>query len=380
MNGVQFEIPEGGRLICIADCHGDYVLLKRLLDRLQVQSNDVLAFIGDFSNKGTGNLACVSYLMQLSLYRKRTLVLAGNGEYANARDFASGDPQRILRYCAKWKTNNLYRDWAGQCGFDLIDEDNVQQVHTAVLSAFSDQLNWLYNLPLYALSDRYLLVHGSMAKIPEDGEATRDHLFGSQVLFSQPNETGRWQIVGHLPCANLGQGINEPFIDAAQKVINIDGGVNTLKYTQLNALVCTSTGFETISVDHYPLYEVKQTVEAQHKAPALPYRWNDRMGRVIEYGVDFCLFTTETGRSGMVKTQCVRMLEEGRAELSDCLGAVLSVTSGEPVKLLSNAFGSWCYIKKANGLTGFVPATCIGAAAPQYLASFEQCRVCAKMM
>lgn len=371
MNGVCFDIPQGGRLVCVSDCHGDYVLLRRLLDLAALRPQDVLAVIGDFSNKGPGNLACVSYLMDLSRTRAHTIILAGNGEYANTRAFLSGDRDKILRYCEKWPKNNLYRDWAGQCGFERIGPDNFQAVHDAVTGAFGDQLRWLRDLPLYAVNERYLLVHAGMERLPQDGQAGVECLSSDCFLKNGENHTGRWQIVGHWPVANLEPGLMEPLIDTERRIIGIDGGVNTHGYAQLNALICTPDGFETLHVDADLSAVAGADYDPPQMDPPLICDWTDRWVTVLCRGASFCKCRTRSGREGMVKNELLHKDADGELVLYAGRSALLPLKRGETVKVLDRRFDGWWYIKNGRGQLGFAPAALFAAPDTAAFPGFE---------
>lgn len=354
-NGVSFSVPENGRLIMIADCHGDYVLFKRLLKNLAICEDDVLAFLGDFSNKGAGSYACVNELMLLDKSRKNTIVLAGNGEYSNIRIFLSGDQDKILNYCKKWPKNNLYRDWAAQCGFSEITQDNFDRVHQSILASFSEQMQWLRDLPLYAVSDEFVLVHAAMPEIPSDGMATIGNLVSDDFIYTGENRTGRWQIIGHMPVNNM-QGQIVPCVDAQRKIINIDGGVNTVAFTQLNALIWSrKNGFELLFDDHDPTGIVLEDYDPAPQTP-LVHRWADRWITVLERGKSFSLCETRTGRVGMVKNEFIRADAKGDLIFAGAsYAALIQVRKGERVKIMDESADDHVFVKNTQGYLGYVP-------------------------
>ncbi len=363
MNGISFSVPAGGRLICIADCHGNYVLLKRLIERLSLRDEDVLAILGDFSNKGWGNLSCTAYLMHLEKTRPHTIVLAGNGEFANVRSFLRGDREWILGYIKKWPVKNIYLEWARQCGFTTVDETNIDMVHPVVLETFGDMMRWMRDLPLYAYNDDYLLVHSGLEEMPENGIASPDCL-DNRFLMGGCNRTGRWEIVGHLPVGNFLPGQLIPLC-REDKTIDIDGGTNTRDTEQLNALLCTPEGFLYTFEDQDEARIILQDYSPKPLPfPPIPYHWSDRAVDVLREEGPFCFCRTKKGREGLVKKESLVHDETGVQMIGCTLACLLPVHAGETVKVLDVSAKDYWLVKNRAGLMGYVPASIVGSVVP----------------
>ncbi|MBQ6240781.1 MAG: hypothetical protein IJK56_10570 [Firmicutes bacterium] len=360
MNGFTFTLPENGRLICIADCHGNYVLLRRLINRLDLQPQDTLAILGDFSNKGWGNLSCTAYLMYLEKARPRTFIFAGNGEYRNIRYFLEGDRDWILKYLKKWPTRNIYLEWAAECGFSTVTEDNFEEAHAAILDCFGDMMRWVRDLPLFAYNDRYLLVHSGLETLPEDGTADPSCI-ENDFLQNETNRTGRWEIVGHYPVANLYPGQMNPLVRADEHVIGIDGGVNTLRLEQLNALICTPDGFYYTFEDSDEAHVIAQDYAPQPlDRPPLIQKWPDVYVDVIRRDSSFSLCRSLQGREGYVKNECLVQDDKGLRMAKSTLAELLPVHAGEIVKLLDASSEDYWFVKNKAGLMGYVPKSAVG--------------------
>ena len=363
MNGFSFSIPENGRLVCIADCHGNYVLLKRLINRLDLQPEDTLAILGDFSNKGWGNLACTAYLMYLEKARPNTFILAGNGEYRNVRYFLNGDKEWILKYLKKWPVKNLYLEWARQCGFQTVNEDNFAEAQAAILECFGDMMRWIRDLPLYAYSDRYLLVHSGLEELPADGIAD-PNCIENDFEENGINRTGRWEIIGHYPVANLPPGQLNPLVHAENHVIGIDGGVNTTPLEQLNALICTSDGFYYTFEDKDETRVILTDYEPQPlDGPPLIQRWPDVYVEILRQDGPFSFCRSLRGREGYVKNECLIQDEKGLRMTRSTLAELLPVHKGDLVKLLDTSAKDYWFVKNTSGVIGYVPKEAVGTIA-----------------
>lgn len=68
------------RIIAIGDIHGNYDRLMSLLSKVNLTSKDLVIFLGDYTDRGSNNFACMQFLIQLSDYRN-VVFLTGNHEF-----------------------------------------------------------------------------------------------------------------------------------------------------------------------------------------------------------------------------------------------------------------------------------------------------------
>ena len=221
-------------------------------------------------------------------------------------------------------------------------------------------MRWVRDLPLYAVSDRYLLVHSGMEELPADGNASPDCIENG-FLVDGVNRTGHWQIVGHLPVGNLAPGQLIPLVRKEQQVIGIDGGINTHALEQLNALICTPEGFSYMFEDRYEARAViKNYAPEPLPEPPLLYRWSDRDVDILRDDGPFRYCRTKGGREGYVKTESLLSDETGTHVTTCTLAELLPVKAGDVVKLLDASAADYFLVKNATGRMGYVPASVIG--------------------
>ena len=69
------------RLIAIGDIHGEITKLNNLIEKLTLQNNDKLIFLGDYIDRGQGSKQVVDKLIELSKSYECEFLM-GNHEFA----------------------------------------------------------------------------------------------------------------------------------------------------------------------------------------------------------------------------------------------------------------------------------------------------------
>ncbi|MCL2371932.1 MAG: metallophosphoesterase [Defluviitaleaceae bacterium] len=233
----RIHIPDGKRVICISDIHGEIDLFKRLLGMIDFCDDDVLILPGDIYTKGS-------------------------------------HPHDTLKYCIKLDENpNVHilrgnADWGGD---DVSQQEN----------------QWLDALPDIIESDEYIFVHSGL-----NAGALEEQPSAKSVKFNNFMETAgkfdKWVVVGHwptamycheIPCAN-------PIINQEKKIISIDGG-NVLKPDgQLNAFIISSGQFSFMSADNLPKHTAMK--RQPESGGTLAITWLDRFVEIVEDGERLC--------------------------------------------------------------------------------------------
>ena len=75
-----------GRLIAIGDIHGEFYKLENLLEKLAIQKDDTLVFLGDYVDRGMYSKQVTDRLLELSKFCKCEF-LKGNHEYYMLKSF-----------------------------------------------------------------------------------------------------------------------------------------------------------------------------------------------------------------------------------------------------------------------------------------------------
>ena len=94
------------RTIVIGDIHGALKALVQLLDRLQLQPNDQLIFLGDYVDRGKQSLETICLLLAYKIkYPENFFILRGNHECASINRIYGFYDECKRRYNIKlWKT------------------------------------------------------------------------------------------------------------------------------------------------------------------------------------------------------------------------------------------------------------------------------------
>lgn len=127
----------------IADIHGQYTMLMDMLEQIDFGSSDRLYVLGDLTDRGPDSLAVVRYLMNQSNMQ----VIRGNHDQMLLNYFA-GKPGAEER----WMRNG------GKVTLDALLSVSSQERNAI--------LDWLDNLPLYMLWEKYILVHAGLRMRP----------------------------------------------------------------------------------------------------------------------------------------------------------------------------------------------------------------------
>ena len=122
----------------VADIHGNYDLLVKLLKKINFSKNDTLFVLGDVIDKGKD----VDKILNLLLVKmeNNAIVLAGNHEY----DFV------------KLMTNLIVKDASDE---ELI---NSAKNYLGVSNISIEQIDMIMNMPFYHEEDDFILVHAGV--------------------------------------------------------------------------------------------------------------------------------------------------------------------------------------------------------------------------
>jgi len=229
-------IPNGKRVICISDIHGELGLLKRLLSKVGFCNDDFLILLGDLYTKGSQCHETLKFCI---------------GICNNPNVFA-------LRGNADWKCDYLSEDEAG----------------------------WLDNLPHIIDAGDYVFVHSGLSSNYFCNPESELYLKYNNFMESA-SKFNKWVIVGHWPVSMYCKILcSNPIINEQKKIISIDGG-NVIKADgQLNAFIIEDGRFSFEYVDNLPDYTVKKS----HKESGgnFSVTWLDRFVEIIEDGERLC--------------------------------------------------------------------------------------------
>lgn len=138
------KLNQVGRTIAIGDVHGCIDELLELLEKLQLQAEDRLVFVGDLVDRGPDPVRVVRHVRDLTVTRPGTVVLKGNHED---------------KLC-KWRLREAQRLATGREN-KMRPPNDVRRAQWEALS--DEEVEWLRALPTYAvLDDNWLAVHAGL--------------------------------------------------------------------------------------------------------------------------------------------------------------------------------------------------------------------------
>ena len=358
----SLSLPKNARIIVISDIHGELELLQSLLERVNFKSEDYLIINGDLCEKGTNSLAVVSFMKGLSDKNSKVHVIEGNCDTL-VENLLEEDP-KLLNYITK-KENTLLNDCLKYIGVKLDTISNINELKNIVMKEFSNEINWLNELPTAIETDDFIFVHAGLENIPEWRKTTRENALTIPSFLDKGHQANKFIVVGHWPVINYPSEIpsNNPIIDLENKIIAIDGG-NIIKETgQLNALIIEKSPqgnrFSHTYTDRFIKSETIKDFQAESQMTgSISYPFFDISP--IEEGEDFTQCRQHgTNKKVCVKNEYIKQNKNGEYTVrTDVSCAQISVKKGEIVSILDNTCSGYTLIKK-DGLVGWISKNCL---------------------
>jgi hypothetical protein len=324
----KISLPENGRTICISDIHGAFDAFRALLDKINFSENDTLILLGDFYTKGRQGRETLEYIMEQGAL-PNVYALRGNCDWVEP--------------------------WADAA-----------------------QRTWLEALPHILESDEFIFVHGGIGP----GELTEQRAIECMKNDAWLDKCGafdRWVVTGHWPTMNYANlprsraarisSVNsaelsstcdgvfscDPVIDAARRVIAIDGGMVVKPWGQLNAFIIERGGFSFEAVDFMPIITAEKDQSASENPHTITY--NDRFIKEVpddgEPGAEFAKYLhLATGKTIELPRDDAWRDEKGRLCNGNGTDYRLPVRAGDKMSLLRE-YGDRLFVKK-DGQIGWV--------------------------
>jgi len=356
MRTVKLTLPEQCRIICVSDIHAHCDDFKALLDKCGYRSDsDYLFILGDILEKGRQNIETLRFVKKLC-ENPKCICLQGNNDTMCER-MAYRDTKEKFLSRLKFRPNNAYIDMAKAVGISDFDDD-FDNKRIAVNKAFSDELEFIRDLPLAIDTEDFLFVHAGIEN-RNDWENSEESTIQSIPWFLRSRHPlNKYVVVGHFPTFNFcrANNTNLPIIDMEKRIIDIDGGCEVKWAGQLNALIIKKNGndysFNNVFLPLVPSRRVQSDYisDTEYKYCDVD---NSDLEILGEQGELYRVKNRYDGSEGLIPKQCTGEWD-GRLHGWINLDCFLSVKKDE-VFYVYGEIGEYYFGIAQNGQVGLVP-------------------------
>ena len=203
-----------GRLIAIGDIHGEYYKLENLLEKLDIQKEDFLVFLGDYVDRGLYSKQVVDKLIGFSNFCNCEF-LKGNHEYYMLKSLnGDKDAEYFFMTYGGVQTIESYGN-----------KENILKMHG----------DFYKNLKQILITDNYIFVHGGINPlIPLDKQIEIENLMIRNEFIYEPTNQIQKVIFGHTP-------FDEPMV--MKDKIGIDTGAGKFENGYITAIILPEETF-----------------------------------------------------------------------------------------------------------------------------------------
>ena len=203
------------RLIAIGDIHGEVEKLNSLIDKLDLQKQDRVIFLGDYIDRGKHSKEVIERILNLSEEIECV--------------FLKGNHEDMLLKTKITQSQDDIEHWLLSGGISTYDN------YGDYPAIFNTHGKFLDSLKLYHIEQNYMFVHAGINPKKELSEQTKDDLLWIREEFLDNSHNLPYKIIfGHTPFI-------EPLI--LNDKIGIDTGCGKEKDLPLTAFICDSETF-----------------------------------------------------------------------------------------------------------------------------------------
>ena len=206
------------RLIAIGDIHGEVEKLNSLIDKLDLQKQDKVIFLGDYIDRGKHSKEVIERILNLSEEIECV--------------FLKGNHEDMLLKTKITQSQDDIEHWLLSGGISTYDN------YGDYPAIFNTHGKFLDSLKLYHIEQNYMFVHAGINPKKELSEQTKDDLLWIREEFLDNSHNLPYKIIfGHTPFI-------EPLI--LNDKIGIDTGCGKHPKGTLTAFICDEERFVTI--------------------------------------------------------------------------------------------------------------------------------------
>ncbi len=367
----RLKIKEDKRIIAVSDIHGNLNGLKRLLEKVNLSSEDYLFIVGDMFEKGPQSLNTLRYIMELcKVYNVHPL--NGNCDSVSAEIFHDRAHRELLNYML-WRKKSLLNEMCDALSIKVTKETDMMKVKEALTRNFNEELQWIYALPDIIDTQKLTFVHAGLASRDLNNQIAAK-VQCTDAFLKQGLYFDKYCIVGHWPVILYSEAIPNcnPIIDKEHKIISIDGGNILKRNGQLNAFIIPHihseeftflaqddlrTGIiadsqEEIGQSHYiPWAPGRQAPARQGSLNSRLIHWIDNKIDILEKDEEFsyCEHSSTKYRMWILNKYIYK--ENDGYHCEDSTDYQIPVKAGERVSIVEKTKHG--FLIKKNGITGW---------------------------
>lgn len=357
----RVELPGGKRIIAVSDIHAHFHHLKKLLEKINFSSADILFIVGDIIEKGPESLKTLWYVMDLC--KKYTVhVSMGNVDawrLVMFDDTTAESNYRFVKYIdsmAKRWGGCLFTDMCSELNFSVQSASDVPNAKTLMATSFSEEFEFLRSLPTIIDTQNFTFVHGGIQSQDLDSIVGTDvfDVLKFDAFLDQDFCFDKYVVVGHWPVTLYNDKIASanPIINHNRKIISLDGGCGLKLDGQLNALIIPSidsTEFDIVSYDGLPVGTAINSQRAS--ADPINIRYSDNQIEVLGEGYEFsyCEHISTGRRLYILNTYIHR--HDTITTCEDFTDYLLPISPGDTISVVQRT--SKGYLIKKGGISGW---------------------------
>ena len=341
------------RVFCLSDIHGEYKVLRLLLERNHYNiDEDYLFILGDITRKGSFPLETIRYIMNLSEH-KNVIILMGNCDEADIIDVYNNDFDQFI-YAVNTKT--LVRDLLIEKYKSIPDitKENFKEYQEELKN--TKEFIFLKELPHVIITDKYIFSH---AKVPQvinlENDSYKNYIRGRD-FYTKGHSNPQTVIVGHMPSTIFSPSCYNNNLHYESNMIFIDGGMSIYHSGQMNLMIMENN--KIVKEDHDDNLPETICLASQLGEPfARGTRWPDYEITILEIGKYFskCIVNA-TNELCLIKNEMI--CKDSNTTLDDCPGMLINVHKGDIVKVVKTLSG-YSLVKK-DGIVGWIKNSYLG--------------------
>lgn len=175
-----------GKIFAIGDIHGCADRLDRLMEKIPVDEEDTLVFIGDYIDRGPDPRGVVDRILRIRETHRNVVCLTGNHEQLFLDYYVRGRGEETFLYNGGMSTLISYGFRPGGARDDL----RIPSEHQAFYEG----------LPIFFETSDYIFVHAGLRPgIPLAGQSAFDLVWIREEFIYSDYDFGKRVIFGHTP-------------------------------------------------------------------------------------------------------------------------------------------------------------------------------------